>query len=138
MREVYVVDGVRTAIGDFQGSLREYTASELGAAVVGEVLRRTGVPAEAVEEVVLGCVGQVGEDAYVAQAVAVMRDAGLDAERTNPNGGAIAHGHPLGATGAILTVKAMYELWRRRGRYALGTLCIGGGQGIAAVFERVA
>jgi acetyl-CoA C-acetyltransferase len=55
----------------------------------------------------------------------------------NPNGGAVALGHPIGATGAILTVKALYELQRTRGKYALVTMCIGGGQGIAAVFERL-
>ena len=76
-------------------------------------------------------------EAFAAQAVAVIREAGLDPQRTNPNGGAIALGHPIGATGAILTVKAMAELERGGGRYALVTMCIGGGQGIAAVFERL-
>jgi acetyl-CoA acetyltransferase len=65
----------------------------------------------------------------------VVRDAGLDWARTNVNGGAIALGHPIGATGAILTVKLLAELERRQGRYGLVTMCIGGGQGIAAVFE---
>jgi acetyl-CoA C-acetyltransferase len=74
-------------------------------------------------------------EAFAAQAVAVVRDAGLDWQRTNVNGGAIALGHPLGATGAILTVKLLAELRRRGGRYGLVALCIGGGQGIAAVFE---
>lgn len=75
-------------------------------------------------------------EAFAAQALAVIRDAGLPPERTNPNGGAIALGHPLGATGAILTIKALYELERRQGRYAMVTLCIGGGQGMAVIFER--
>ena len=61
----------------------------------------------------------------------------LDPAKTNPNGGAVALGHPIGATGAILTVKALYELQRIGGKYALVTMCIGGGQGIAGVFERV-
>ena len=61
----------------------------------------------------------------------------LPADRTNPNGSGISLGHPVGATGAILTVKALYELRRTGGRYALVTMCIGGGQGIAAVFERL-
>ncbi len=74
-------------------------------------------------------------EAFAAQAVAVVRDAGLDWERTNVNGGAIALGHPIGATGAILTVKLLYELKRRKSRYGLVTMCIGGGQGIAAIFE---
>jgi len=75
-------------------------------------------------------------EAFAAQAVACIRELGMDPERVNVNGGAIALGHPVGATGAILTVKLMYELERRRARYGLVTACIGGGQGIAAVFER--
>jgi acetyl-CoA C-acetyltransferase len=69
-------------------------------------------------------------------AMAVTRDLGLDPAKVNPNGGAVALGHPIGATGAILTVKALYELARTQKRYALVTMCIGGGQGIAAIFER--
>jgi acetyl-CoA C-acetyltransferase len=75
-------------------------------------------------------------EAFAAQALAVVRELGLPAERTNPNGSGVSLGHPLGATGAILTVKALYELRRTGGRYALVTMCIGGGQGIAAIFER--
>ena len=75
-------------------------------------------------------------EAFAAQAVAVIRDLGLDEEKVNPSGGAIAFGHPIGATGAILTVKLMHALDRTRGRYGLVTMCIGGGQGIAAVFSR--
>ena len=74
-------------------------------------------------------------EAFAAQAVAVVRDAGLDPERVNPSGGAIALGHPIGATGAILTVKLMHALERLGGRYGIVTMCIGGGQGLAAVFE---
>jgi acetyl-CoA C-acetyltransferase len=69
--------------------------------------------------------------------MAVTRDLELDPAKVNPNGGAVALGHPIGATGAILTVKAMYELQRTGGRYGLITMCIGGGQGIAAIIERV-
>jgi acetyl-CoA C-acetyltransferase len=76
-------------------------------------------------------------EAFAAQACAVAKDLGFDPAKTNPNGGAIALGHPIGATGAILTVKAIYELHRTGGRYAVVTMCIGGGQGIAAIFERV-
>jgi len=76
-------------------------------------------------------------EAFAAQACAVARQLGLDPERTNPNGSGISLGHPVGATGAINTVKAIHELHRRQGRYALVTMCIGGGQGIAAIFERV-
>jgi acetyl-CoA C-acetyltransferase len=75
-------------------------------------------------------------EAFAAQAMAVTKDLGLDPAKVNPNGGAVALGHPIGATGAILTVKAIYELHRTQKRYALVTMCIGGGQGIAAIFER--
>ncbi|HEV2220331.1 MAG TPA: acetyl-CoA C-acyltransferase family protein [Casimicrobiaceae bacterium] len=76
-------------------------------------------------------------EAFAAQALGVNKDLGLDPARVNPNGGAVALGHPIGATGAILTIKAMYELHRSGKRYALVTMCIGGGQGIAAIFERM-
>ena len=76
-------------------------------------------------------------EAFAVQALAVSCDLKFDAAKTNPNGGAVSLGHPIGATGAILTVKALYELQRTGGRYALVTMCIGGGQGIAAVFERM-
>jgi len=68
----------------------------------------------------------------------VAEDLKLPSERTNPNGSGISLGHPIGATGCILTVKALYELQRTEARYALVTMCIGGGQGIAAIFEREA
>ena len=76
-------------------------------------------------------------EAFAAQACAVAKDLGFDPAKTNPNGSGISLGHPVGATGTILTVKALYELERIGGRYALVTMCIGGGQGIAAIFERV-
>lgn len=76
-------------------------------------------------------------EAFAAQACAVSKDLGLDPAKVNPNGSGISLGHPVGATGAIITVKALYELQRTQGRYALVTMCIGGGQGIAAIFERV-
>ena len=76
-------------------------------------------------------------EAFAVQAMAVTRDLGLDPAKVNVNGGAVALGHPIGATGAILTVKAIYELQRVQKRYALVTMCIGGGQGIAAIFERM-
>lgn len=76
-------------------------------------------------------------EAFAAQALAVCRDLELPADRTNPNGSGISLGHPIGATGCIVTVKALHELQRVGGRYALATMCIGGGQGIAAIFERV-
>lgn len=76
-------------------------------------------------------------EAFAAQACAVVKQLGLDPAKVNPNGSGISLGHPIGATGAIITTKALYELERIGGRYALVTMCIGGGQGIAAVFERV-
>jgi len=76
-------------------------------------------------------------EAFAAQACAVAKDLGFDAKKTNPNGGAVALGHPVGATGCLISVKALYELQRIGGKYALVTMCIGGGQGIAAIYERL-
>jgi acetyl-CoA C-acetyltransferase len=96
---------------------------------VRTVLERTGIKLDDID------VFEVNE-AFAAQALAVSRELGLPPEKTNPNGSGISLGHPIGATGAILAVKALYELRRTSGRYALTTMCIGGGQGIAAIFER--
>ena len=95
---------------------------------VRTVLDRTGLKIDEID------VFEVNE-AFAAQALAVSRELGLPPERTNPNGSGVSLGHPVGATGAILTVKALHELRRTGGRYALVTMCIGGGQGIAAIFE---
>jgi len=76
-------------------------------------------------------------EAFAAQAIDVARGLEFDMSKVNPNGGAIALGHPIGCSGAFLAIKAVYELHRTGGRYALVTMCIGGGQGIAAVFERL-
>jgi len=76
-------------------------------------------------------------EAFAAQACGVAKSLGFDPAKTNPNGSGISLGHPIGATGAILTVKAIYELQRTGGKYGLITMCIGGGQGIAMVVERV-
>jgi acetyl-CoA C-acetyltransferase len=76
-------------------------------------------------------------EAFAAQACAVSKELGFDPAKVNPNGSGISLGHPIGATGALITVKALYELQRIGGRYALVTMCIGGGQGIAAIFERI-
>ena len=94
-----------------------------------KVLERAGLKLDDID------VFEVNE-AFAAQAVAVIRELGLPPERTNPNGSGVSLGHPIGATGAILAIKALYELRRVDGRYALVTMCIGGGQGIAAIFER--
>ncbi|GIV99628.1 MAG: acetyl-CoA acetyltransferase [Roseiflexus sp.] len=97
---------------------------------VRKVLERTGLTINDID------VFEVNE-AFAAQALAVIRDLELPMEKVNPNGSGISLGHPIGATGAILTVKALYELHRTGGRYACVTMCIGGGQGIAAIFERI-
>jgi acetyl-CoA C-acetyltransferase len=76
-------------------------------------------------------------EAFAAQAIGVSQQLDFDPARVNPNGGAVALGHPIGATGSILTIKAMYELQRTNKRYGLITMCIGGGQGIAAIIERL-
>jgi acetyl-CoA C-acetyltransferase len=97
---------------------------------VRSLLDKTGLKVDEID------VFEVNE-AFAAQALAVARELGLPPERTNPNGSGISLGHPVAATGAILTVKALYELRRTGGRYALVTMCIGGGQGISAIYERV-
>jgi acetyl-CoA C-acetyltransferase len=76
-------------------------------------------------------------EAFAAQALTVIKVLGLDTAKTNPNGGAIALGHPVGCSGAFIATKAVYELQRTGGKYALATMCIGGGQGIAVIFERI-
>ncbi|MCY1249994.1 Beta-ketothiolase BktB [compost metagenome] len=76
-------------------------------------------------------------EAFAAQSLGVCKGLELDPQRTNPNGGAIALGHPLGASGTIIAIKCLYELQRTSGRYGLITMCIGGGQGIALVIERL-
>ena len=95
---------------------------------VPKALRKAGLPLEDVAVIELN-------EAFAAQVVAVIRRLGLDEERTNPNGGAIALGHPLGATGAKLTVQVLSELARRDARHGLVTMCVGGGQGAAGVIE---
>ena len=95
-----------------------------------KVLARTGLKIEQMDVI-------EANEAFAAQACAVIQELGLDPAKVNPNGSGISLGHPVGATGAIITTKALYELQRTGGRYALVTMCIGGGQGIAAIFERV-
>ena len=97
---------------------------------VRALLARTGLKADDFDVI-------ESNEAFAAQALAVSKELGLDPAKVNPNGGAIALGHPVGATGAIITVKALYELERTGGRLGLITMCIGGGQGIALAIERV-
>jgi acetyl-CoA C-acetyltransferase len=95
-----------------------------------KVLERTGLKISDLDVI-------ESNEAFAAQACAVVKELKLDPAKVNPNGSGISLGHPIGATGAIITTKALYELKRTGGRYALVTMCIGGGQGIAAIFERV-
>ena len=95
-----------------------------------KVLERTGLKLADIDVI-------EANEAFAAQACAVAQELGFDPAKVNPNGSGISLGHPIGATGAVITVKALYELQRIQGRYALVTMCIGGGQGIAAIFERV-
>jgi acetyl-CoA C-acetyltransferase len=95
-----------------------------------KVLERTGLKVSDLDVI-------ESNEAFAAQACAVIQELGFDPAKVNPNGSGISLGHPVGATGAIITTKAIAELHRVRGRYALLTMCIGGGQGIAAIFERV-
>jgi acetyl-CoA C-acetyltransferase len=97
---------------------------------VKNALKRAGLSLEQIDVI-------ESNEAFAAQACAVASELGFDPAKTNPNGGAIALGHPIGATGTILAIKAIYELHRTGGRYALVTMCIGGGQGIAGIFERL-
>jgi acetyl-CoA C-acetyltransferase len=99
------------------------------AQAIPKALARTGLTLDDIDVVELN-------EAFAAQAVAVAEDVGIPDEKLNPNGGAIALGHPVGATGAILAVKLMHELERTGGSRGIVTMCIGGGQGMAAVFER--
>jgi acetyl-CoA C-acetyltransferase len=95
-----------------------------------KVLKRAGLTVDQMDVI-------EANEAFAAQALAVAKELNLDPKKLNPNGSGISLGHPIGATGALITVKALYELQRIGGRYALVTMCIGGGQGIAAIFERV-
>ncbi len=97
---------------------------------VRKVMQKAGMTTDQMDVIELN-------EAFASVAAACSKELGFDQAKTNPNGGAIALGHPVGATGAILTVKLMYELERQQGRFGLVSLCIGGGQGIATIFERV-
>lgn len=99
-------------------------------AAIPKALEKAGIKLQDVDVIELN-------EAFATQSLAVIREAGLDPEKTNPNGGAIALGHPLGCTGAKLSIQVMSELKRRNGKYGMVTACVGGGQGIAGIFERL-
>jgi acetyl-CoA acyltransferase len=96
---------------------------------IPKVLKQTGLSLKDIEQTELN-------EAFAAQALAVIQEAGLDPETVNVNGGAIALGHPLGCTGAKLTIQLLNEMKRRQQKYGMVTACVGGGQGIAGVIER--
>ena len=119
------------------GVVREYTVAGVDPNIMGigpvpatrKLMERTGLTIDDFDVVYLN-------EAFAAQVLACNRELNIDLEKLNVNGGAIAHGHPLGATGAILITKAVYELKRSGKNRALVTACIGGGQGIATLIER--
>jgi acetyl-CoA C-acetyltransferase len=161
MRAAFKKDGAVTAgnasgINDGAGALVLASAAAVKAHGLKPLARLLGYAHAGVEPTIMG-IGPVpatrrvlercglkvadldvveSNEAFAAQACAVVKELGLDPARTNPNGSGISLGHPIGATGAIIATKAIYELQRSGGRLALVTMCIGGGQGIAAVFER--
>ena len=95
-----------------------------------QALERAGLSIDALDVI-------ESNEAFAAQACAVSKELGFNSEKVNPNGSGISLGHPVGATGAIITTKLVYELQRSGGRFGLATMCIGGGQGIAAIWERI-
>jgi acetyl-CoA C-acetyltransferase len=117
--------------------IREYAVAGVDPNIMGigpvpatrKVLKKAGLTLDDIDLIEIN-------EAFAAQVIACDRELDMNPEKVNVNGGAIAHGHPLGATGAILITKAVYELQRSGGRYALITACIGGGQGIATIIER--
>lgn len=128
--EVVILHGARTPMARYTGAFKDTSAIELGAAAAREAVRRAGLKLAQMDLV------EVNE-AFAPQYLAVEKALGLDRERTNVNGGAIALGHPLGATGTRLVLTLLLELRRRGARYGLATACIGGGQGIAMIVETV-
>jgi acetyl-CoA acyltransferase len=97
---------------------------------IPKVLKMAGLKLENIDVIELN-------EAFAAQALSVIKEAGLDINKINPNGGAVALGHPLGCTGAKLTATILRELKRRNGRYGIVTMCIGGGMGAAGIFENL-
>jgi acetyl-CoA C-acetyltransferase len=138
MTDVVIASAARTAIGSYGRGLAGVPPSELGCIAAAAAIERAGIDPDCVDHVVFGNVIHTEPaDAYMArQALAVIDDLGLDEEKVNPNGGAIALGHPIGATGAAITAKLLDEMERRDLELGLVTLCIGGGQGIALLLGR--
>jgi acetyl-CoA acyltransferase len=97
---------------------------------IPKALRQAGLKLENIDLIELN-------EAFAVQSLAVMRELGLDPSKVNVNGGAIALGHPLGCTGSKLTATLLYELQRRKARYGMVTMCVGGGMGAAGIFEQI-
>jgi len=128
MTQTVIVSAARTAIGSFQGTLAPVRAVELGATVIRAVIERAGWKLEDVDLI-------EANEAFAVQSLAVRRLLGFDPDRVNVNGGAVALGHPIGASGCRVLVTLLHEMQRRTVRRGLATLCIGGGQGIALAVE---
>jgi len=125
--------GIRPLVRYVSFATAGYKPEEMGLGpvyAIPKALKMAGIKLRDVDVIELN-------EAFAAQALSVMKEAGLDPEKVNPNGGAIALGHPLGCTGAKLTASIIRELKRRKGRYGLVTMCVGGGMGAAGVFENV-
>ena len=165
MQDIYILAGARTPVGVLQGLLSDVSAIDLGVVAARGAIECSGVDPALVDQVVLGNVIQTSKDAiyfarhvalkrgdlslsdvdrvevneaFSAQYLAVEKELGLERDKTNVNGGAISIGHPLAASGARLTITLMNELRRNHLKYGVASLCLGGGQGIAAVIENVA
>ena len=126
--DAFICDAIRTPIGRYGGALAKMRPDDLAALVIKGLMDRNPVLKPKVIEI---------NEAFAAQGLACLRELGVadDASHVNPNGGAIALGHPLGMSGARLVLTAAYELKRRGGRYALCTMCVGVGQGVAMILE---
>jgi acetyl-CoA C-acetyltransferase len=134
IRDTVNCEPVRTPIGSYGGMFKYLTAVDLGVTVLKGLLEPTGLALSDSDPIELN-------GAFAAQALSVTREwkfTATDLERTNVRGSAISLGHPVGATGGRMLAALPRELRRRDGRYGLETMCIGGGQGLAAVFEKVA
>ena len=130
MEKVVLVSAQRTAVGSFQGALSTLAAPKLGSIAIKSALEKAGLTLADIDLFELN-------EAFAAQSLAVIKELGINQEKVNVNGGAIALGHPLGASGARITYSLALELKKRNLKYGLATLCIGGGQGIAMIIERV-
>ncbi len=124
MREAVIVSAVRTPLGSFNGTLGAIGATDLGGIVIREAISRAGIDPIEVNE------------AFAGSTCAVMKELGLDPARTNINGGSVALGHPIGASGCRILVTLLHEMARRKSRVGLASLCLGGGEAVALIVRR--